>query len=165
MASPTQWTWVWASSRRWWWTGKPGVLQSIGWQRVRHDWDWTETLSGLTNSLVFFYVIQSLPGSRTIYPCAYLSSIYLYSLYVYLHLIYIPIYLNYKNCLMCLWRLRSATIVCLQVEELGNLVVSFSLCLKIWESCCWWCNHSLNWEHNVWEQEEMDVSGQAERAK
>ena len=26
MASPTQWTWVWASSGRWWWTGGPGVL-------------------------------------------------------------------------------------------------------------------------------------------
>ena len=30
MASPTWWTWVWASSRRWWWTGRPGVLQSLG---------------------------------------------------------------------------------------------------------------------------------------
>ena len=30
MASPTQWTWVWASSRSWWWTGRPGVLQSMG---------------------------------------------------------------------------------------------------------------------------------------
>ena len=30
MASLTQWTWVWASYRRWWWTGKPGVLQSMG---------------------------------------------------------------------------------------------------------------------------------------
>ena len=38
MASPTWWTWVWASSRSWWWTGKPGVLQSMGLQRVRHDW-------------------------------------------------------------------------------------------------------------------------------
>ena len=38
MASSTQWTWVWASSRRWWKTGKPGVLQSMGLQRVRHDW-------------------------------------------------------------------------------------------------------------------------------
>ena len=28
-ASPTRWTWVWASSRGWWWTGKPGVLQSM----------------------------------------------------------------------------------------------------------------------------------------
>ena len=38
MASPTQWTWVWANSRKWWLTGKPGMLQSLGWQRVRHNW-------------------------------------------------------------------------------------------------------------------------------
>ena len=38
MASLTQWTWVWVSSGSWWWTGKPGVLQSMGSQRVRHDW-------------------------------------------------------------------------------------------------------------------------------
>ena len=37
MASPTQWTWVWVSSGSWWWTGKPGVLQSTGPQRVRRD--------------------------------------------------------------------------------------------------------------------------------
>ena len=30
MASPTWWTWVWASSGSWWWTGKPGVLESLG---------------------------------------------------------------------------------------------------------------------------------------
>ena len=33
-----QWTWVWASSGRWWRTGKPGMLQSMWLQRVRHDW-------------------------------------------------------------------------------------------------------------------------------
>ena len=38
MASPTQWTWIWASPRCWWWTGKPGVLLSMELQRVRHDW-------------------------------------------------------------------------------------------------------------------------------
>ena len=38
MASRTQWTWVWASSVRWWRTGKPGVLQSMESKRVRHDW-------------------------------------------------------------------------------------------------------------------------------
>ena len=38
MASPTWWTWVWASSGSWWWTGRPGVLQSMGSQRVGHDW-------------------------------------------------------------------------------------------------------------------------------
>ena len=37
MASLTQWTWVWANSRRWWRTGRPGVLQSMGSQRVGYD--------------------------------------------------------------------------------------------------------------------------------
>ena len=38
MASLTRWTWVWASSVSWWKTGRPGVLQFMGSQRVRHDW-------------------------------------------------------------------------------------------------------------------------------
>ena len=38
MASLIQWTWVWVSSRRWWRTGKPGVLQAMGSQRARQDW-------------------------------------------------------------------------------------------------------------------------------
>ena len=38
MASLTRWTWVWASSGSWWWTGKPGMLQSIGSQKVGQDW-------------------------------------------------------------------------------------------------------------------------------
>ena len=38
MASPTQWTWVWASSKIWWWTQKPGVLQPMGSQLVGHNW-------------------------------------------------------------------------------------------------------------------------------
>ena len=46
MASPTQWTWVWVNSRRWWWTGRPGVLRFMGSQRVGHDWatelNWAE---------------------------------------------------------------------------------------------------------------------------
>ena len=46
MASPTWWTWVWASSGNWWWIVKPAVLQSMGLQRVRHnratELNWTE---------------------------------------------------------------------------------------------------------------------------
>ena len=38
MALPTRWTWGWVGSRSWWWTGKAGVLQSMGLQRDRHDW-------------------------------------------------------------------------------------------------------------------------------
>ena len=45
MVSPTQWTWVWINSVSRWWTGRPCVLQSMGPQRVRHDWvtelNWT----------------------------------------------------------------------------------------------------------------------------
>ena len=37
MASPTQWTWIWANSGRWWGTGKPGMLQSMGSQRGAHN--------------------------------------------------------------------------------------------------------------------------------
>ena len=48
MASLTQWKWVWASWRSWWWTGKPGTLQSMGLQRIRHDWatelNWAERI-------------------------------------------------------------------------------------------------------------------------
>ena len=48
IASPTQWTWVWINSRSWWWTGRPGVLQSMESQRVRDnwatEWNWTPGL-------------------------------------------------------------------------------------------------------------------------
>ena len=46
MASLTQWTWVWINSGNWWWTGRPGMLQSMGLQRVGHNWatelNWTK---------------------------------------------------------------------------------------------------------------------------
>ena len=46
MASPTRWTWVWVNSGSWWWTGRPGMLQFMGSQRVGHNWatelNWTE---------------------------------------------------------------------------------------------------------------------------
>ena len=45
MASPSRWAWVWASSGSWWWTGKPGVLQSMG-----SRWDMTEPLSWTEDS-------------------------------------------------------------------------------------------------------------------
>ena len=38
MVSPTQWTWIWVNSGSWWWTGGLGMLQSMGSQRVGHDW-------------------------------------------------------------------------------------------------------------------------------
>ena len=45
VASPTQWTWVWAGSGSWWWTGRPGVLQSMRLQSRTRLSDWTELKS------------------------------------------------------------------------------------------------------------------------
>ena len=60
MASLTQWTWVWVGSRIWWWTGKPGVLQSTASRRVIYNWatelNWTgstpaASIKGLSSSV------------------------------------------------------------------------------------------------------------------
>ena len=58
LASLTRWTGVWPSPGSWWWTEKPGMLQSMGSQRVRHDWatelnlwlhlTWITSLQGLS---------------------------------------------------------------------------------------------------------------------
>ena len=55
MASLTQWTWVWVDCGSWWWTGRPGMLQSMGSQRVRHDWatklNWIPSTSKFTSTV------------------------------------------------------------------------------------------------------------------
>ena len=43
MASPTQWTWIWANSRRQWKTGDPGMRQSMGLQSQTRPSNWTAT--------------------------------------------------------------------------------------------------------------------------
>ena len=45
MASQTQWTWVWVGSGSWWWTGRPGMLQSMGCKESdMTEWlNWTES--------------------------------------------------------------------------------------------------------------------------
>ena len=61
MASPTQWPWVWASSGSWWWTGRPGMLQSMGVTKSRTRLShWTE-LSGMQD-------LSSLTGDWTCDP-------------------------------------------------------------------------------------------------
>ena len=65
LASPTYWTWVWINSRSWWWTGWPGILQSMGSQKVGHDWvtelNWTDWLFEYllsSNLLSIFFSIR-----------------------------------------------------------------------------------------------------------
>ena len=57
MASPTQWTRLWVNSGSWWWKWRPGVLQSMGSQRVRHNW---------ANELMVFPVVMYGCESRAI---------------------------------------------------------------------------------------------------
>ena len=65
--SPTQWTWVWASSRSWWWTGKPGVLQSMGLHKVGHDWQTELNIKMFINSFmitktcIYFWLYSEFP--------------------------------------------------------------------------------------------------------
>ena len=66
MTSPTQWTWAWASSRCWWWTGKPDMLQSIGSQRAGNDWEtelnWILPLSQTQVNNKRWYVLNNFPN-------------------------------------------------------------------------------------------------------
>ena len=65
MASLTQWTWVWANSGRQWRRGKSGMLQSLGSQRVGHDWA-TEQQSFVITSDSAHYVRKQLsPKAET----------------------------------------------------------------------------------------------------
>ena len=63
--SLTRWTRVWTSSRSWWWTGKPGVIQSMGSQRVGHDW--VTELNWFKMSYWFqVYNIVGFPGGSVV---------------------------------------------------------------------------------------------------
>ena len=59
MASLTQWTWVWAGFRSWWRTGKPGMLQSMRSQRVRHNWATELTEMGKSGNSDKFIFLSS----------------------------------------------------------------------------------------------------------
>ena len=81
MASPTQWAWVWVNSGSWWWTERPGVLQSMGSQRLRHDWatelNWTSNYQFLCIyefvsillclSCLFFFFLDSTYSEIILY--------------------------------------------------------------------------------------------------
>ena len=76
MASLTQRTWVWVNSRSWWWTGKPGILQSMGPQRVGHDCKWTELIFLDKFILMYLYCYFCCKGNLSLY---FLTGTYLLS--------------------------------------------------------------------------------------
>ena len=87
MASPTRWTWVWVNSGSWWWTGRPGVLQVMGSQRVGHDWatklnwsfSWLKSFDGekmSISSFLRFPLICWLSVQVNFYHCNRTGSLY-----------------------------------------------------------------------------------------
>ena len=106
MASPTQCTWVWASSGRWWWTGKRGVLQPMGSQRVRHDWateqqhimlvNWFISLHFHTFFSLFINMFLSVPGG---------------------------LFLKFKNHFVKIWKITQIWVEIVYTHKLGELVV------------------------------------------
>ena len=62
------WTWVWASSGNWWWTGKPGVLQSMGSKRVGHNRvNWTE----MNETTDWFQIRKGVCQGCILSPCLF----------------------------------------------------------------------------------------------
>ena len=75
MASLTQWTRVWVNSKSWWWTGRPCVLQSMGLQRVGHNWatelnwvSWPEELHVHYQATLFLQVLEMFSGPHLLFP-------------------------------------------------------------------------------------------------
>ena len=66
MVSQTQWTWVWVNSGIWWWTGRPGMLQFMGSQRVGHDraaeLNWNELKNNLKSLNRHFFKEDNASG-------------------------------------------------------------------------------------------------------
>ena len=71
MASLTRWTWVWVSSGSWWWTGRPGMLQSMGLQRVGHNW--ASELNWIVNEIVFLISVSD----RLLLMCRNVTFLYI----------------------------------------------------------------------------------------
>ena len=84
MASPSQWTWVWVNSGSWWWTGRPGMLWSMGSQKVGHDW--VTELKWALSQLFLYAKLSFLNTHSTFFSFMYLllhsSKCFLYGRYL-----------------------------------------------------------------------------------
>ena len=111
MASSTLCTWVWASSGSWWWTGKPGVLQSMGSQ----SWTWLSDWTKLNWGITYVFIYTRAMG-RIIFPMPFiLASWDLNSL------LFLNIYLGCAGFLVALCR------IFLLFLQLSGLVASWDV--------------------------------------
>ena len=100
MASLTQWTWVWVDSGSWWWTGRPGMLQFMGLQRVIHDW--ATELNWLIDIWVTF--IESFTNRMKIDPKRVFVFSFLFVCFVvFSGLNDICLWKQFVNCILSSW--------------------------------------------------------------
>ena len=120
MASLTRWTWVWVDSGSWWWTGRPGVLQFMGLQRVGHNWvtglNWTGLMFFWDGFALWICQVSHLASSLVLGLGALLSASAISSQATGIIVLYVPqheqesflwltAHLNIQVCLLTLhWR-------------------------------------------------------------
>ena len=112
MASPAQWTWVWVNYGSWWWTGRPGVLQSMGSQTIGQNW---ATELNLTRQTFVCKVMSLFFNTLSKLAIGFLPR---------------------SKCLLILW-LQSPSAVILEPKEIKSVTVSIvspSICHKVMES-------------------------------
>ena len=121
MASLTRWTWVWLNSGSWWWTGRSGVLQFMGSQRVGHDWvtelNWNIWwMSGWMNEWVKSIRVLSLEAlCNLFFPPKVIASQILFSYDQVSSIIIITLlsgWLGIFISIICWWHHVSLTEVC-----------------------------------------------------
>ena len=120
MASPTQWTWVWVNSGSWWWTGRPGVWQFMGLQRVRHNWV-TELSPNLHISLSWV-ISSNIPSNSLFFSLTVFKLLRDYfSLFLLCEFYYFFYFLNNLNRLMLIFLLSSVSRVYNQFSSVQSL--------------------------------------------
>ena len=120
MASPTQWTWVWVNSGSWWGTARPGMLQSMGSQKIWHDWaTWTE----LKRVWDWSMTRKSLPITPCVTHMRHRQSYYLphtKGICVYISPVYRGLVCYHQSNFKCTLLLTRGSLICYHVNWHGN---------------------------------------------
>ena len=144
MILPTQWTWVWVNSGSWWWTGRPGMLQSMWSPRVRHDCDWTVSRVPKLNELSWTVSCYLIAFSRRHYDLFYIG------LFSYLCPNWLWFFYTYILCLASFPFISLPSVI--RFIFFSNDQFKFYLLPKVLQSCEVGFHSKLNlkYELNVW---------------